>query len=48
MNEASRLGESNIKQTVRAALRKIEKLRNPDKITVLTTMLQDLANRVQA
>ena len=47
INQAKRLGESNINQKVRAALKRTENLRNQDKIKEWSKMIQVLANREQ-
>ena len=47
INQAKRLGESNIKQKVQAALKRTENLRNQDKIKEWSKMIQVLVNREQ-
>ena len=47
INQAKRLGESNIQPKVRAALKRTENLRNQDKIKEWSKMIQVLADREQ-
>ena len=47
ITQAKRLGESNIKQKVQAALKRTENLRNQDKIKEWSKMIQVLANKEQ-
>ena len=47
INQANRLGESNIQRKVRAALKRTENLRNQDKIKEWSKMIQVLADREQ-
>ena len=47
INQAKRLGESNIQRKVRAALKRTENLRNQDKIKEWSKMIQVLADREQ-